>query len=566
MSERNPAIRLAWALLMAATAIPCAAQTQAEPPPWPEEAYNPVVQDGDLVLPMPCGGAMTFRPVAVIGNRPFDDQQVGLGSAEERTGYLGGPRLDYIGASFPDPANPNRRLFYIGKYEVSAAQAAAFGASCSPLEPAGLLPATDLSWFDAVVFANRYSEWLLTNARRALPQADGVLPAFARLPTEVEWEYAARGGIMVNQVAFSARRFPMPGAEPGSEGEPADYLWHQGSESANNALHPIGSLKPNPLGIHDILGNAAEMVLEPFRLNRRGRPHGQAGGMILRGGDFTVPVQQQRTAWRLEVPLYDPATSLASRQNRFGFRLVLAGPTAAAAWPMERVEELSAAWAQLPVTNDGENADAREKRALEDIARAALVSESATLRSQLTVALGDIEASRAERNDARDRLVRSLIRNGAISAEQVSIEERRFNLQKTAFEKADAWFQEARQNFSIVEQKGTKPQIEESQRELTDIRRQRQARMDAMNAIKSQLQTALIRYGDLVIELAKENGIDLLRRQSELLKAELETRGHHDLIAATDLFVRHIDGFQRLGPPKPDEWLKTIVQTLSSRR
>ncbi|CAO3357819.1 hypothetical protein [Azospirillum palustre] len=564
MSERTFAIGLACALLMTATALPSAAQTQAGPPAWPEEAYNPVVQSGDLVLPMPCGGAMTFRPVAVVGNRPFDDQQIGLGSAEEKTGYLGGPRLDYIGAAFPDPANSNRRFFYIGKYEVSAAQAMAFGTPCSPLDAAGLLPATDLSWFDAVAFANRYSEWLLANARHVLPQADGV-PAFTRLPTEAEWEYAARGGIMVDQVAFSARRFPMPGAVPGSEGEPADYLWHQGSESANNALHPIGSLKPNPLGIHDILGNAAEMVLEPFRLNRRGRPHGQAGGMILRGGDFTVPVQQQRTAWRLEVPLYDPATGLASRQNRFGFRLVLAAPTVAAAWPMERVEELNAAWAQLPVTNDSENADAREKRALEDIARAALVSESATLRSQLTVALSDIENSRAERNDARDRLVRSLIRNGAISAEQVSIEERRFNLQKTAFEKAEAWFQESQKNLSVIERKGSRAQIEESQRQMTEITGQREARMAALNSARSQLQKALIRYGDLVIELAKENGIDLLRRQSELLKAELESRDHRDLIAATDLFVRHVDGFQRLGPPKQDEWLNAIVQTFSSR-
>ena len=98
---------------------------------------------------------------------------------------------------------------------------------------------------------------------------------FARLPTEVEWEFAARGGTAVSQADFSERVFPM------TEGI-VRYVWFAGAESANGKAQFIGLLKPNPLRLHDMLGNIDEMVFEPFRLNRLNRLHGQAGGYVVR--------------------------------------------------------------------------------------------------------------------------------------------------------------------------------------------------------------------------------------------------------------------------------------------
>ena len=226
----------------------------ADDAPWPVEAYNPAPAEGDVVLPMPCGGAMAFRRVALPSTGVLDDVRVQFGDAQPELGFFSDRRYDVIAGAFGDPAVPGTRYFLIGKYEVTRAQWAALsGDACPDPGMRQRVPQTEISWFDVIGFANRYSQWLLAHARDALPAESGT-PGFLRLPTEDEWEYAARGGMAVSSENFLAARFPMP------EGA-ADYIWYQGTGSAEGRLHPIGLLKPNPLGLYDILGNAAEMML-----------------------------------------------------------------------------------------------------------------------------------------------------------------------------------------------------------------------------------------------------------------------------------------------------------------
>ena len=119
-----------------------------------------------------------------------------------------------------------------------------------------------------------------------MPTVDTTANGY-RLPNEKEWEFAARGGSAVSEADFSARVFPMPDGMQ-------RHVWFQGTRSSGGRVRPIGMLEPNPLGVFDILGNVAEWVLEPYRLNRVGRLHGQAGGMVARGGDFLTPEECAR--------------------------------------------------------------------------------------------------------------------------------------------------------------------------------------------------------------------------------------------------------------------------------
>jgi hypothetical protein len=270
MRSVRPSIAV-LALLLAAGA---AALADAPPPSWPPGAWNPQAADDDLVLPMPCGGAMAFRRIDVPSSGELDDYKILVGGRDEARAPIENARVAYLSAPF---AEKGARAYYLGKYEVSAQQFAALEEGCPDPPDDGWLPMTRVTWAEASLFAERYSDWLLRHAGDQVPAQDGA-PGFLRLPTETEWEFAARGGTAVSPSEFEARLFPM--TEPA-----ARYVWYDGVDSSNRELNVIGLLKPNPLGLHDTLGNVAELTLEPFRLDRVGRPHGRAGGFVKRGGD-----------------------------------------------------------------------------------------------------------------------------------------------------------------------------------------------------------------------------------------------------------------------------------------
>jgi hypothetical protein len=310
--------RLFAALLLLA---PVAASAQPAPT-WPGAAYNPAPLPDDLVLPLPCGGAMAFRRVDTpAGDSSLDDRPILLGSPDTESGYIEYLRRTWIAGPFGGGATP--RHFFMSKYEVTRAQFEALRSPPCPAAntPASRQPAVEVTWLDAVDASQRYSTWLLRNAASRLPRR-GSIPAFVRLPTETEWEYAVRGGAAVSEAEFQARTFPM------SEG-PEAYAWFQGPRSAAGRLSAIGLKRPNPLGLHDMLGNAAEWVLEPFRLNRVGRQHGLAGGLVARGGDFRNTGEAQlRSSLRIEYAPFEESGE-PTRLTTVGFRFVLAGPAQA---------------------------------------------------------------------------------------------------------------------------------------------------------------------------------------------------------------------------------------------
>lgn len=287
---------------------------------WPEASWNPQPAEGDFILPWPCGGGIAFRRVDTPApDSPLADRAASLGHPDPQTDYSEFLRQAYLAGPFREAGRAGSQHYFIAKYEVTVDQyAAVMEETCPslPSGPGGRLPRAQVSWQEAVGFTLRASAWLARNARARLPEPEARSVAFLRLPTEDEWEFAARGGSAVPEADFTGRLYPM-------ESGIARHAWFQGQRSANGRAQPVGRLETNPLGLHDMLGNLAEWALEPYRLNRVGRPHGLAGGNVARGGDFRTPEAALRTSMRIEYAPLNPTSFEPMRLDNVGLRPVL---------------------------------------------------------------------------------------------------------------------------------------------------------------------------------------------------------------------------------------------------
>jgi formylglycine-generating enzyme required for sulfatase activity len=464
--------------------------------PWSADFTNPRAADGDLMLPMPCGGAMAFRAVETpSGPGALEDRAVTLGTTDPAGGIAEFARREAVAGPFTAPGHEGA-IYWIGKYEVTRDQyAAVMQDRCPEASAAGRLPAAAVSWFDAVAFTQRYTTWLMATARARLPQADGT-PAFVRLPTEEEWEYAARGGAAVSELDFLARSFPMP------EGT-ARYAWFQGPRSAAGRPQPVGLLEPNPLGLHDMLGNVGEMVLEPFRAVRVGRLHGQAGGVVVKGGDFRTPEAALRSSLRIEVPPFDATDGQPTRLASVGFRVVLAAH----------------------VTTSLRRADALN-RAFEAESRAS-GSEAETARRQI--------AALREGADPRLRQGLDRLEAGLMAAERARLEQERAGIRAqlegaAVLGRSAALSQRRLDGFASLLEGADVVQA------APDMRAN-WAR--AAEGLRIERELALDGYARIVADLGRSADRATLSAESGVVARETEARGVPELRPYLDVATRH---------------------------
>jgi formylglycine-generating enzyme required for sulfatase activity len=289
----------------------------AQPADWDPKFYNPNPANGDLLLPLPCGGKLAFRPVEVpTENGPLEDRTVPMGDPDRSLGVAEYVHNENLAGPFP--FSDGARGYWIGKYVVTRDQFAAMHATCSTPGFGGRVAKTDVSQIEAIEAIADWSAWLLTNARNQLPKRGQEL-AYVRLPTEVEWEFAARGGTNVSAQAFQGRTWPMP--------QGIEHYTVSGSAASGRPQQIGVEALPNPLGLYNVLGSVDQMMLEPFRLNRVGRLHGDAGGIILRGGNYKDQPAELHTGMRSEMRPFDTETGRPLRLPTVGFRVVLSAPT-----------------------------------------------------------------------------------------------------------------------------------------------------------------------------------------------------------------------------------------------
>jgi formylglycine-generating enzyme required for sulfatase activity/predicted nucleic acid-binding Zn-ribbon protein len=151
--------------------------------------------------------------------------------------------------------------FYIGKYEVTRKEYMEFANAVNGHYPKkyrdgcieDTCPIVGISWIDAVA----YTEWLSKKSGEKY-----------RLPTEIEWEYVAKGDLNLD-FGFLY-------------GKLSDHAWY--FENSIDEVHAVGLKKPNLFGAYDMNGNIWELCGDSYNYNFRTKRYSTY--KVMRGGDF----------------------------------------------------------------------------------------------------------------------------------------------------------------------------------------------------------------------------------------------------------------------------------------
>jgi formylglycine-generating enzyme required for sulfatase activity len=188
--------------------------------------------------------------------------------------------------------------FYIGKYEITQMQwQEVMGASTKLSNPSYFkdcdnCPVESVSWNDVQEFIKKINMKTGKNYR---------------LPTEAEWEYAARGGVLTSTTTYAGSN------------KIDDVAWYDGNSESKT--HPVGSKKQNELGVYDMSGNVWEWCndwYEKYSGGSQTNPQGPSYGSnrVLRGGSWCNGASYSLVAFRyINIPDF--------RTFNLGFRLAM---------------------------------------------------------------------------------------------------------------------------------------------------------------------------------------------------------------------------------------------------
>lgn len=412
----------------------------------PKQVSDPHPAKGDVVLPMPGGLSLTLRPVCLPATGYLDASEMQQGvqfSAEsqsyssDRSQYAeqmhshslsapfelndipkawGNDVLEYIKTTPACMASGKNGIrpfmYFLGKYEISRGQWRAVMEQDKKftLEPDDYLPKNNVSWFDVMEFTRRYSEWLMQNKPEFLPFfKQEKRHAFIRLPSEGEWEYAARGGHNASPAERSRTTLhPIP---EGSDYR--DYIVSRLHDSTLVAPSPIGSRKPNGLGLYDMLGNCSEMILSPFQLVSGGKLAGGYGGFVIKGGSWRAANEDElHPGHRLEAAWY--VDGKAQARDDMGFRIALGSILT----PKDRRQNLFEEW------KSNTSPKAAQGNAGDDVRSAIRIAanetENAELKRKLAQAESIASVYHEKVNENENRMIRETLLGALFSLETIA--------------------------------------------------------------------------------------------------------------------------------------------------
>ena len=205
----------------------------------------------------------------------------------------------------------------------------------------------------------------------------------------------------------------------------ADFAVFTDQEAAKpqEKLAWIGTKCPNPLGLFDMAGNAAEMLLDPFRFSLGLRLHGAAGGFIIKGGSFRKSRVEIMPGRREEQPFF--LGEGAFRSADVGFRVVLSGILT----PEDRQEKLDQEWAEFGVkqfptprtagSSSSQIAMDQSKDPIIEIDRLMAVSNDETQKKNLLFLREVIKQNSIVLREQEAEAIKGIIRSALLTAESL---------------------------------------------------------------------------------------------------------------------------------------------------